>query len=523
MVRKLNVLVAALAVILMTVMTAGPASAQDAKAVLQAASKAMGNPKSVQITGTGWNAAVGQSFTQEEDWPRFEVTRYVRTIDYDAGTSREEFTRRQGNNPPRGGGGTPLQGEQQQVFMTSGNYAWNMQDGKPVPQPGQYLAGVTVAEFRRLDILLTPHGFLRAAMAAPNPTAISLTLGSPTGAVTPNGKQTLVSFTAMGKYKVVGTFDDQNLLALVHTWVPNPVYGDMLYELRYLNYKDYGGVKYPTVLHIHQGDPRLMVAHNSMEITLSNVQPNVTVPAMPVPAEAQSATAPPVRAASQKLADGVWLVAGGTHNSLAVEFRDFVTVIEAPLNEERSLAVIAEVGKLIPNKPIRYVVNTHHHFDHSGGLRTYLAQGATVVSHQANRDFLENVLFSPAARTMMPDRFSTYYPYFSGGRRPLPIETVNQKYVISDGVRTIDLLPTQGLNHHGGMLLVYLPKEKILVNADLYTPPAQGAPAPALNDNMRSLQQNIQRLKLDVAQHVPIHGQPGTGEQFAQIAGRGTN
>jgi hypothetical protein len=101
--------------------------------------------------------------------------------------------------------------------------------------------------------------------------------------VTPNGKQTLVSFTLMGKYRVVGTFDDQNLLALVHTWVPNPVYGDMLYELRYLNYKDFGGVKYPTVLHIHQGDPRLMTAHNSMEITLSNVQPNVTVAALPVP------------------------------------------------------------------------------------------------------------------------------------------------------------------------------------------------------------------------------------------------
>jgi glyoxylase-like metal-dependent hydrolase (beta-lactamase superfamily II) len=266
-----------------------------------------------------------------------------------------------------------------------------------------------------------------------------------------------------------------------------------------------------------------MVAHNYMVITLSNVQPNVTVPALPVPAEVQSATAPPVRAESQKLADGVWLIAGGTHNSLAVDFRDFVTVIEAPLNEERSLAVIAEVGKLIPNKPIKYVVNTHHHFDHSGGLRTYLAQGATVVSHQANREFLENVLFSPAPRTMMPDRFSTYYPYFSGGRRPLPIEWVNQKYVISDGARTIELLPMQGNNHNGGMMLVYLPKEKILVNADMYTPPAQGAPAPALNDNMRHLQQNIQRLKLDVVQHVPIHGQPGTGQQFTQIVGRGTN
>jgi glyoxylase-like metal-dependent hydrolase (beta-lactamase superfamily II) len=112
-----------------------------------------------------------------------------------------------------------------------------------------------------------------------------------------------------------------------------------------------------------------------MEITLSNVQPNISVPAITVPADVQKATAPPVHAESQKLADGVWLVAGGTHNSLAVEFRDFATVIEAPLNAERSLAVIAEVSKLIPNKPIRYVVNTHHDFDHSGGFALILHRG----------------------------------------------------------------------------------------------------------------------------------------------------
>src|SRR5262249_37730397 len=123
---------------------------------------------------------------------------------------------------------------------------------------------------------------------------------------------------------------------------------------------------------------------------------------------------------------------------------------------------------LIPNKPIRYVVNTHHHFDHSGGLRTYLAQGATVVTHQANREYYEHVLFNPAPRTLQPDRFSTYYPYFVGGRRPLPIETVNQKYVLSDGVRVLDLYPVQGLNHAATMLIAYFPKEKILVNADLY-------------------------------------------------------
>jgi len=498
--------------------------AQDARGVLQAAVKAMGtaNVKTVQYSGTGWNSAVGQSFSPAEDWPRFEVTRYTRTIDYDAKFSREELTRRQGNNPPRGGGGTPLQGEQQQVAVVKGNYAWNIDAQNPVPQPGQYLAGIPVAEFRQLDILLTPHGFLKAALAA-NPTAISLTLPGSPGAITQNGKATLVSFTAMGKYRVNGTFNDQNLLELVQTWIANPVYGDMLYELRYTNYKDFGGVKHPTVLHIHQGDPRLSVAHNSMEITLTNVQPNVSVPAVTVPDAVQKATAPPVRAESQKLADGVWLIAGGTHNSLAVDFRDFVTVIEAPLNEERSLAVLGEVSRLIPNKPIRYVVNTHHHFDHSGGLRTYLAQGATIVTHQANREYYEQVLFNPAPRPLQPDRFSTFYPYFAGGRRPLPIETVNQKYVLSDGVRTIDLYPVQGLNHAAGMLIAYFPKEKILVNADLYTPPAQGAPAPAANANMRTLQQNIQRLKLDVARHVPIHGQPGPMDQFVRIVGNRSN
>jgi glyoxylase-like metal-dependent hydrolase (beta-lactamase superfamily II) len=516
MVRRLCVVVALLALMV------GTAAAQDAKAVLQAASKAMGTVKTVQITGTGWNAAVGQSYSPAEDWPKFEVTRYTRTIDYDARTSREELTRRQGNYPPRGGGGTPLQGDQQQINIVSGNYAWNMQDGKPVPQPGQYLAGIPVSEYRQLDILLTPHGFLRAALAA-NATAISLNLPASPGAITQNGKATLVSFTAMGKYKVVGTFNDQNLLELVQTRIANPVYGDMLYELRYTNYKDFGGVKFPTLLHIHQGDPRLSVAHNSMEITLTNVQPNVSVAAIPVPDEVRRATAPPVRAESQKLADGIWLIAGGTHNSVAVEFRDFVTVIEAPLNEERSLAVIGEVTKLIPNKPIRYVVSTHHHFDHIGGLRTYLAQGATIVTHEGNREYLEQVLFSPAPRTLQPDRFSTFYPYFVGGRRPLPIEIVNQKYVLSDGVRTIDLYPMQGLNHHANMLIAYFPKEKILVNADLYSPPAQGAQLPAPNANIRSLNQNIQRLKLDVAQHVPIHGQPGPMDQFRQIVGRQSN
>lgn len=503
MVKRLSILFVAFG------LTVGTVAAQDAKTVLQAASTAMGgtNLKSIEYSGTGWNAAVGQSYSPNDDWPRFEITSYTRSVDYDARFSREDLTRRQGNYPPRGGGGTPIQGEQRQTAVVGGNYAWNLQGTNVNAAPA-------AAELRQLDIWLTPHGFLKAAAAA-NPTATSMMLEG--------RKVTLITFTALGKYRVNGTITEDGLVERVQTWVANPVFGDMVYEHRYTEYKDFGGVKFPTLLHSHQGDPRLNPGHNSIEIRVTKVQPNVTVAALTVPDAVRQATIPPVRVESQRLANGVWLVAGGSHNSLAVEFRDFVAVVEAPQNEDRSLAVIAEVHKLVPSKPIRYLVNTHHHFDHSGGIRTYLTESATIVTHQENREFYEQVLLYPAPRTLQPDRLSTHYPWFTGNRVPA-IETVNQKFVLSDGVRTMDIYPVQGLGHNSNMLMTYLPTEKILVNADLYSPPAAGAPAPAApNANMLTLHQNIQRLRLDVAQHAPIHGRAGTHDEFLKIVGKPSN
>ena len=488
----------------------GDVGAQDARAVLQAVARNIGadTVKTIQISGAGFNAAAGQSYSPTADWPRFEVTSYTKAIDYDARFSREQVTRRQGTYPTQGGGGTPIQGEQRLDFILSGNVAWNVQGNNPVPIVRGYLDGISVVELRQLEIVLTPHGFVKAALAAgANPTAV---------AWTPRGRRvTEVSFTALGKYRVTGTINDQNVIEFVQTRIANPVFGDMLYEFRYGPYKDFGGVKFPTIIHHHQGDDRLNPGHNVMDIRVSAVQANVAVPAVAVP-DAARAPVPPFRVESQKLADGVWFLGGGSHNSMAVEFRDFVAVVEAPLNEERSLVVMAEVYRLAPNKPIRYLVNTHHHFDHSGGLRTYVAEGATIVTHQANRDFYQQVLFSAAPRSLQPDRLFAFNPDVV--RDPV-FETVNQKYVLSDGTRTLDLYPVQGLGHAASMLVVYLPKEKILVNADLYSPPVPGGPPPAANPNMVTLNQTIQRLKLDVAQHLPIHGRVGTHDEFVKIMG----
>ena len=144
----------------------------------------------------------------------------------------------------------------------------------------------------------------------------------------------------------------------------------MLCEIRHLNYKDFGGVKFPTTIHVHQGDPVFNPAHNMMEIRVSDVRTNVNVPAMPVPDNIRNAPAHRC-AEAQKVAEGVWFIGGGSHNSVAIEFSDHMAVIEAPLGEERSLAVLEAVGKLAPNKLVRYII-THHHFDHSSGLRTYI-------------------------------------------------------------------------------------------------------------------------------------------------------
>jgi len=374
--------------------------------------------------------------------------------------------------------------------------------------------GVPVAEARQLDILLTPQGFVKAALAqGANPTLVkSKPLGRPV---------TYVVITALGKYRVVATVNERNEIEFVQTHVANPVFGDMLYETRYGSYRQFGTVNFPSLIHHHEGDIRLNPAHNVLEIHVSDVKANAPVQVVEPPAAAK---VPPMSVAhieSQKLADGVWYVGGIRHGSMAVEFRDFIAVIEAPLNEKRSIAVMNEAYRLAPGKPIRYLVNTHHHFDHSGGVRAYVAEGASIVTHRLNRDFYEKVLFSPAPRTLEPDRLSLLSP---DQVRNGVLELVNQKYVISDGTRNLDMYVVPPFDHAATMLIAYLPHERIVVNADMYTPPEKGAPLPKPSESTRALLETIQRWGLDVATHVGLHGGIGPHDDLVKIVGPlGTN
>jgi len=199
------------------------------------------------------------------------------------------------------------------------------------------------------------------------------------------------------------------------------------------------------------------------------------------------------------------------------EVRDtpIITVIEAPLNEERSLAVIADVKKLIPNKPIRYLVSTHHHWDHLGGVRAYVQQeGVTIVLQQNNHAYYAEVL-TVRPWTLKPDRLALAPP--EEVAEGYTFETVGQKYVLTDGTKVMEVYNVQGLAHAQGMLMAYLPKEKLLIEADIVD---TDRPLPATpTRDMTSFYKAAQMLKLDASQIVPIHGKPIPWNDFVKVAG----
>jgi hypothetical protein len=470
MTRKLSI-----GLVLLLVLVVRVSLAQDAKTVIQNAEKAMGEVKSIQYSGTGKAGGLGQNWNPTATWHTTVVTSYNRTIDYASRSSKEELTRVQ-ENPPARGGEAPFEGEQRQVNLVSGQYAWNQPGNAPQP-------AIAAVDERQIQIWLTPHGFLKAA-AENNATAKA---GKEAGK-----KVTVLSFM-IGKNKVAGDIDGQNTVTKVDSWIPNPVLGDMLVETTYSDYKDFSGVKFPTHIVQKQG------GYMTLDLNVTNAQANVANASLQVPDAVRQATAPPVRVVSQKLADGVWFLGGGTHNSVLIEFNNYVAVVEAPNNEDRSKAVIAEVKRLVPTKPIKYLINTHHHFDHSGGIRTYIAEGATIITNEANKAFYTQAWKQP--HTLDPDELSR-------NPKKATFITFKDKYVLTDGSRSLDLYRTVGDNHNEFISFGYLPKEKILIEADDFTPPAPNGPAPvpialAFANN---LYDNLQRLKIDVVTIAPLHG-----------------
>jgi glyoxylase-like metal-dependent hydrolase (beta-lactamase superfamily II) len=463
---------------IVSALVAGAVACSKPAGTIDAASDALGAAtlKSIEYSGAGKWFQFGQAPNPTLPWPQFDVSSYTAVVNYETPSARVDMVRKQTIEPGRL---RPAPVEQRPVQIVSGTYAWNMavpagaQPGAaPAPQ-----AQPAAVEERTMEIWTTPHGFLKAAQAN-NATSQPANGGSE------------VSFT-VGKNRYVGTINAQNQVARVQTWISNPVLGDTPVETVHSDYKDFGGVMFPGHIVRTQG------GYPVLDITVSSVKANAPAD-IPVPDEVRNFTPAPINVDVQKLADGVYYLTGGTHHSVAIDQADHIVVVEGPQSEERSLAVIAKVKETIPNKPIKYLINTHVHFDHSGGLRTYVDEGATIVTHQMNQAYYQQAWAAP--RTIAPDKLAQ-------SNKTATFETFTDKHVLTDGKRAIEIYPIAGSGHNDAFAMVYLPKEKILVEGDAYTPaPANAPPPPSPNPFSVNLNDNIQRLKLDVRQIAALHG-----------------
>jgi len=447
---------------------------QDAKNLVQAASKEMGieNVNSVMFYGSGANFNLGQSNRANGPWPRTNLNDYTRAIDFSLSAARATAV------------------------------TWSAPVTGGVAAQGVFTQNITAANdtwVQQLEIWITPWGFLKGA-AANGATVRDDSLGFKkykvvtwkTTQKAPSGKP----------YTVEGFINSDNLVDRVNTWIENPIFGDMLVQTLYADYRDNNGFKFPSSVIQERGgwstfEAQILWANPNP----ANIQQLLTPPA---PQSGAGGGAAPAAAAvavpapkSEKLADGVYRI-NGTYNALAIEFQDHIVLFEGGAQSEaRSQEIIAEAKRVIPNKPVRYSILSHHHFDHSSGLPAIVAEGATIITHDVNKSFLQKAL--SVRRTLAPDSMS------QSGKKA-KIETVSEKRVMQDDLRTVEIHHVVGLPHADGMLMIYLPKEKILAYADMFNlPPASNpVPNPPVVGTMVFLE-NIERLKLEPERIMSVH------------------
>jgi glyoxylase-like metal-dependent hydrolase (beta-lactamase superfamily II) len=328
----------------------------------------------------------------------------------------------------------------------------------------------------------------------------------------------VVSITMLGKYRVDATINSNNQITRIKTTVNEPALGDFNIEHESTDQRTFGDVKWPVNWHSHQGWDdnwqfgNASTGHNAYGGAFPNVQPNVCPDSVPVPDAVRQATFPDT-VTVERMADGVYRLGGSTHNSYMVEFADFVAVFEAPLDEQRSLAVIEAIVKLAPGKPIRWLISSHPHFDHIGGLRAYLHIGSTIVTHRKAIDFLNRDVLNYRPRTVEPDIVALWPPTeLSEGYN---FEAINENYVITDNTRLLRVYYVQPLTHVAGMLMAYLPAERIAFEADLFD--THEPPRPAEMPAMRSFHAQVQRMRLNVSTIAPVHGAPVAWTEFAKL------
>lgn len=454
-----------------------PAAAQEpstSESTLAGVVDAMGTADLESITYSGWAWSIRNSFMQTPSasppWPwRDAIRNYRRTIDLNAPASLAQgdtFAMNLFFDPP-----------------TEGTYVQNV----PADQ---------TSWAQQLEIWLTPWGFLEGAEA--NGAEVStetvdgteytvLSWQTPQGQTSPSGM----------RYTVNGYIDEDNLIARTETWVEHPFMGDFHIVQVYDDYRSFDGVMVPTEIEQRRGGGGVF----GVEVTDADPNPS-NLAALMEPPESRGGGFGGGGGASagdivEEVGDGVWLITGG-YVALVAEFSDHLLVFEGGQSEARGEQIIAAIEENLPDKPIRYIVNSHPHSDHTAGLVPFLREGATLVTHENNVDFLQMALSTP--RTLL-------------GEEPLnpQIEGVEGIEVYEDEMMRVELHSVPNW-HSDGTLVAVLPEAGILFQADFTLP----QPEAEANPFVKTLANYVADNDVQFERYLAVHAanEPQTREDL---------
>jgi len=431
---------------------------------LEAARTALGMEGLATLTysGTAWRIrnSFRQTLTASPPWPAHdEISNYQYTIDLTTPTLRatgETFASNLFLEPP-----------------VAGVYTQNV-------APGETAWG------QQLEYWLTPWGFLQGAETYGAEEAVQTINGMPMTTLSWHSPDTQTSPSGL-QYTVTGYLDDANLVRRVETWVEDAFMGDMHVLNTYDNYATVDSVLLPTTIEQQRGGGGIFgVSVTAASRNPANAQELLAIPAPPArPGGAGGAPAAPAEL-SRQVADGVYWITTG-YTSLAVEFADHIAVVEAGGSEAIGEQILAEAKRLFPTKPVRYLVNSHPHSDHTPGMLPFIREGVTIVTHPNNVDFLRMALSTP--RTLLGQ--ATLDPQF--------MDTTDVT-VLEDATRRLELHHIANL-HTDGMYVAYLPNERILFEADFTLPVAGANPNPFVIN----LAEYVDQAGLQFDQYLAVH------------------
>jgi glyoxylase-like metal-dependent hydrolase (beta-lactamase superfamily II) len=463
----------------------------EARAVLDRGVEAIGGLAALRGLENVWVEFEGEGFGRNQSLrPEQPYDRNARrgrfVLDNTRNAARFEFDYRfAGNNPFRN------------LILMRGDtaVAMDLTQRTAAAAPGNTL---TIVGRSRMPHFLLLQALDRAA-----------TLRSLGRATLDGAPQNVITFAAANGAQLTIYFDVQTgLPSALESLNPDLVTGEAPMVFRYSEWKNAGNLKVPgrRVLSVG-GDATESIAYRTVRVNQPTHDSLYVLPAG-VPDLTDSVPA----FAKVELGRGVWLLQEVTngYNVLAVAFKDHVMVVEPASTDAESRRAIAAVKELAPGKPIKYVVATHHHEDHAGGVRAYIAEGATLVTTAGNRAYFERIAAS--RRTLAPDALS------ERPRKPV-FEMVAKRRTFSDGERTVELVDVGPSPHAEQILVAYLPEERLVFQADLFGI-GWGSRVPPANSTSVHFAKRLQELGLQVDRIAAVHGRITTRAELEESLGK---